>query len=148
LREAVDSGRAAEKFREIVAAQGGDAGVVDDVTILPRAPIERVLEAAADGYACQVEPRTIGEAIVSMGGGRSTVDDVIDHAAGMVVFVKPGDRIDKGQPLGSVAGRDETAVVDGMAALERAIRIGDEPPTPTPLISHRVTADGVTPFDY
>ncbi len=148
LREAVASGRAAEKFREMVAAQGGDAGVVDDPAILPQAPVERVLEAGADGYVCRVEPRTIGEAIVVMGGGRSAMDDVIDYAAGMVVSVKPGDRIEKGQPLASVAGRDEPTVSGGMTAVERAIHIGDEPPPPTPLISHRVTADGVTPLGH
>jgi pyrimidine-nucleoside phosphorylase len=147
LREAIDSGRAAEKFREIVDAQGGDPRVVDDPAILPGAPVERVLEADADGYVCHVEPRIIGEAIVAMGGGRSAMDDVIDYAAGMVVSAKLGDRIEKGQPLASVAGRDEPTVSAGLAALERAIRIGGERPTPTPLISHRITADGMTTFD-
>lgn len=147
LREAVRSGRAAEKFREIVEAQGGDPRVVDDPAILPRAPVERVFEASRDGYVCQVEPRAIGQAIVAMGGGRSAMDETVDYVAGMVISVKPGDLVEQGQPLARVAGRDPSTVEGGLMALDRALHIGGEPPSTTPLISHRITADGVAVFN-
>ncbi|MCZ6918012.1 MAG: thymidine phosphorylase [Gemmatimonadetes bacterium] len=148
LREAIGSGRAAEKFREMVDAQGGDPRVVDDPAILPRAPVEKILEANMDGYVRQVEPRIIGQAIVTMGGGRSAMDDAIDHAAGMVLSVKPGDVVEKGQPVARVAGRDVPTVERGLTALDRALRIGGERPSLTALISHRVTADGVAVVDH
>jgi pyrimidine-nucleoside phosphorylase len=144
LEDALRSGRAADKFRSVVAAQGGNPAVVDQPEILPQAAAVAVYSAPREGYVVRVEPRTIGRAIVAMGGGRRTMEDRIDPAVGFVIAIKPGEQVERGQPIASVyAGSDEGLAV-GVEALSRAIQVTDEPPSDVlPLISHRVTAAGV-----
>jgi pyrimidine-nucleoside phosphorylase len=144
LEDALESGKAAEKFRSVVAAQGGNPAVVDQPEILPQAAAVSVYSAPREGYVVRVEPRAIGRAIVAMGGGRRTMEDRIDPAVGFVIAVKPGDRVERGQPIASIYAGSEEQLALGAEALGRAILLADEPPSDTlPLISHRVTAAGV-----
>lgn len=144
LEQAIGSGRAAEKFRELVAAQGGNPAVVDDPGVLPQAPVARVYEAPGGGTVQRVEPRRIGEAVAAMGGARRHLEDDVDLSVGFVVTVKPGDRVVRGEPLASIYARDEQGAAAGQTALDEAIRIGDaDGPDVLPLISHRVTANSV-----
>lgn len=144
LEQGIASGRAADKLRQIVAAQGGNPAVVEDPAILPQAPLRRVYEAPTAGYVSRVEPRRIGKAIVAMGGGRRTMDDAIDPRVGFVITTKPGDRVERGEPVATVYGRDRETVEVGWTALVGALEIVDDRPSPAlPLISHRMTAAGV-----
>ena len=70
LEAAVASGEAAKRFGQIIAAQGGDARVMDDPDLLPHAARTETVIAERSGVIMGVEPRTIGRAIVAMGGGR------------------------------------------------------------------------------
>ncbi len=144
LRDGIQRGRAAEKFHQVVEAQGGDPRVVDRPDLLPRALVEQVFSAPVGGYVARIDPRVIGEAIVAMGGGRRVMSDEIDGTAGFVVSVAPGDRVAEGEGIASVFAADEEKAALGLAALERAMRVVPEKPTPgLPLISHRVTDGGV-----
>lgn len=141
---ALGSGAALEKFREIVQAQGGHPGVVDNpVAILPRAPIRERIEAARGGVVHRVEPRIIGRAIIDLGGGRTRVEDEVDPAVGIVLHVRPGSRVERGQPIATVHARDDDGRKAAEAALRQAIVLGEGVPQRRPLISHRVTARGV-----
>ncbi len=141
---ALMSGAALAKFREIVQAQGGHPGVVDDpVSILPRAPIRERVDAARSGIIERVEPRVIGRAITTLGGGRTKVDDAIDPAVGIVLKVRPGQRVERGQHLATIHARDAETLAAAEEALRRAIVIGETAPAVRPLVSHRVTAGGV-----
>lgn len=141
---ALSSGEALEKFRAIVQAQGGHPGVVDNpVALLPRAPIRARVDAARDGVVQRVEPRMIGRAITALGGGRTRVDDVIDPAVGIVLKVRPGQVVERGQLVATVHARDPETQAVAEEALRRAIVIGDAVPAARPLISHRVTSGGV-----
>ena len=142
VRRAVDSGAALEKLREVIAAQGGDARVVDQPTRLPSAPVTRILNATRSGVVTRIEPRAIGQAIVALGGGRRKAEDTIDPAVGFVVPIKPGMKVERGDELGTVHARTGQQAEEGLAALAAAIEIGDEAVT-TPLVSHRVSRDGV-----
>jgi pyrimidine-nucleoside phosphorylase len=144
LDAAISSGRALKKLRDIVAAQGGDVAVIDDPDRLPRAPVVEPYEATGDGYVETVEPRTIGQAVVAMGGGRSRMEDAVDPAVGFVIHVKPGDRVRDGEPLATIHARDDSGAAIGRAALDHAIAVGPEHVgVGLPLISHRVTVEGV-----
>lgn len=144
LEQAIGSGRAADTFRALVTAQGGNPAVVDDPGVLPQAPVVRVYEAPQAGTVQRVEPRRIGEAVATLGGARHEVDDDVDPAVGFVITAKPGDRVQRGAPLASIYARDERGAAAGQAALEDAIRIGDaDGPDALPLISHRVTGNSV-----
>ncbi len=141
---ALDSGEALEKFRSLVAAQGGDARVVDDPTgVLPQAPVQASVTATKAGIVQRVEPRVIGRAIIGLGGGRTKVDDVIDPSVGIVLHVKPGARVEVGQPLATIHARDEASRKTAAYALRQAISLGDKTPSSPSLISHRITARGV-----
>ncbi|MGH7516912.1 MAG: thymidine phosphorylase [Gemmatimonadales bacterium] len=142
LETSVRSGRALETFGRIIEAQGGNPAVVEDPGVLPQAGAVEVFSAPEEGLVERVEPRAIGEAIVAMGGGRRVVTDIVDPSVGFVVTVKPGDRVERGQPIASVFARDAEGIALGMDALRRAIVVG-EAAAPLPLVSHRITAAGV-----
>ncbi len=142
LRHAVDSGAALDRFRAVVEAQGGNPAVVDDPAALPQAPVARVWEATAAGIVSCIEPRRIGRAITTLGGGRLKVDDEVDPAVGFVITARPGDLVERGQPLATIHARTEAAADEAARALAEAIVIG-EPAAPLPLILSRITRGGV-----
>ena len=69
--------------------------------------------------------------------------DKIDPSVGFVITAKPGDRVSKGDALATVHARSESDLKLGESILQKAIRIGEERPNPLPLVSHRVTQNGV-----
>ena len=89
-----------------------------------------------------VDPRTIGHAIAWLGGGRTKADDEVDPAVGFVIPVKPGQKVTRGQLLGTVHARDEAGAHDGLDALRKAITLGGRA-KPWPLVSHRITRDEI-----
>ena len=138
------SGAALERFRRIVEAQGGDPRVADDpATVLPVGPVRAVYGAERDGIVQRVEPRVIGRAITALGGGRTKVEDSIDPAVGFLIHARPGQAVRTGDPLATILARDGAGEATARAALRRAFVLGEGAPAPRPLISHRVTREGV-----
>ena len=142
LDDAIASGAALERFARVIEAQGGNPRVVDDPAVLPQAPVERVWEAPRDGIVESVEPRTIGRALIALGGGRTEVTDDIDPAVGFVITARPGDRVTRGEPLATILARTAADADQAAVALGRAVRIGEQA-APLPLVSHRITSAGV-----
>jgi pyrimidine-nucleoside phosphorylase len=143
LEKSIASGSALRKFAQVIEAQGGNPAVVEDPSVLPQAAEVEVFRAPRDGVIAQVEPRRIGRAILELGGGRRTIEEEIDPSVGFVIPAKPGDRVRTGEPLASIFARDPNGIQIGLDALREAIVIGDTGRL-TPLITHRVTAGGVT----
>jgi pyrimidine-nucleoside phosphorylase len=143
MRDAINSGTALLKFEEIVAAQGGDTGVVRDPTRLPYAPHDETFVAKREGVVQTVDPRAIGYGVIALGGGRRNMEDRVDPSVGFVITAKPGNRVTKGQALATIHARSEEDLAVGRSILESAIVIGDSADPPLPLVSHRVTARGV-----
>jgi pyrimidine-nucleoside phosphorylase len=142
LDESITSGRAREKFGELIEAQGGNRAVLDDPAALPQADVIEIFTAPRDGVVTRVEPRRIGRAIIELGGGRQKVDDVVDPAVGFVITARPGDRVRSGEPIASIFARSDAAAARAAAALGDAIEIGEIGAAAT-LVSCRVTAAGV-----
>jgi len=147
MEVALSSGEALAQFRRIVEAQGGDPRVLDEPERLPQAAEVEVYRAGRDGVVAEVAPRPIGEGITALGGGRTRVEDRIDPAVGFVISARPGDLVRAGEPLATIFARDAAGVTAGRVALDRAIAIRDEAEPPLPLISHRVTELGATPYE-
>jgi pyrimidine-nucleoside phosphorylase len=143
MRASIESGRAAERFREIIAAQGGDPRVVDDVSLLPSAPVKNEYRATRDGVIQNVTPRVIGHGIVALGGGRRTMDDMVDPRVGFDIFVKPNGVVSAGDVLAIIHAADEAGAATGRAVLDEAIAIGETTVDVLPLVSHRITASAV-----
>jgi pyrimidine-nucleoside phosphorylase len=147
LEAALASGAAARKFQEVIDAQGGNPGVVDDPAVLPQAAECELFVAPRSGVVARVEPRPIGRGVTALGGGRATADAAIDPSVGFVIGAKVGDWVDGGEPLATIFARDRAGVNEGRAVLRRAIVVGDDAPPPRPLISHRVTGAGIERYD-
>jgi thymidine phosphorylase len=145
LRGAIEGGAALAKFRQIVEAQGGDVRAIDDPTRLPQAPSIGDLIADRTGVVHALPPRRIGHAIIALGGGRTTADDVVDPSVGIVFRVRLGDAVAVGQPLATVHAASPSSLADAIVLLRGVITLGDGPPPDgaLPWVSHRVTAAGV-----
>jgi pyrimidine-nucleoside phosphorylase len=145
MADAISSGRALIKLEEIIAAQGGDNGVVRDTGRLPRAAHTETFAAKREGVIQRVDPRAIGYGVIALGGGRRNMEDRIDPSVGFVITAKPGLRVGKNQSLATIHARSKEDLTLGRSVLEGAIVIGDSlvNPLPLPLLSHRVTARGV-----
>jgi pyrimidine-nucleoside phosphorylase len=133
LRDHLSSGRAREKFDEMVVAQGGD----------PNAPRQRaaesVVRAGQAGFVRTIETETLGMLIVDLGGGRKALGQKVDHSVGLQMLVRLGDPVEAGQPLVRIfaQGNDHEWAVPRIAA---AIALDAEPGPDLPLIAERVTA--------
>jgi pyrimidine-nucleoside phosphorylase len=99
LEAALADGSAFAKFTQLVAAQNGDVRVVQNTDLLPRAAYLQTVSAPRSGYLAEINAREIGLAAVELGAGRARKDDLIDHAVGLVVHHKVGDRVRRGEPL-------------------------------------------------
>jgi pyrimidine-nucleoside phosphorylase len=142
VRDALESGAALRKFREMVLRQGGDADVIDQPGHLPHARSLQHVAATASGYVTGLDAEAVGRAAVTLGAGRDRVDAAIDLAAGVTVVKKPGDAIQQGDPVLVLHYNDEQQLHDAMRLAESAIEIGATPPASSPLILGWVHAEG------
>jgi pyrimidine-nucleoside phosphorylase len=134
IAQAITSGSALAKFAEVVAAQGGDARQIEDPTRLPAAPVRRTIAAPRAGYVAAINAERIGLASVHLGAGRARKDDAIDHAVGLVLLAKIGDRLEARQPLIEVHARHEQDVAAIEASLLAAYQWSETPVTAPPLL--------------
>jgi len=138
LEHAVTSGAALDKFAEIVAAQGGDAHVVDEPERLPQARECVPLASPRAGTVQDVNAMEVALAALRLGAGRAKAEDRVDPAVGLSELVKIGDTVDAGQPLCFVHANDTAALAEARAMLAKAITIGDGPVTVPPLIDELI----------
>ncbi|MDF2740428.1 MAG: pyrimidine-nucleoside phosphorylase [Actinomycetia bacterium] len=136
-QRALESGDGLEKLRELVAAQGGDPRVADDLSILPQAPVETEVPAPRDGWLAAVDAEAVGRVAAALGAGRQRKDDDIDPAVAVELSAKLGDRVTSGQPIGRILARDEAAARSAADGLLAALRWSDHP-TPAPPLVHEV----------
>lgn len=136
---ALDDGRALEKMRTVIEAQGGNPAVLDDPAILPQADVQHVLEASRAGRIISMDTRAIGAAAVALGAGRATLGARIDPSAGFHLTVKPGDCVQRGQPIATIHARTSELAEQAAARLQAAIEIGEGDAAPLPLLGERIT---------
>jgi pyrimidine-nucleoside phosphorylase len=133
LEEALRSGKAWERFRALVAAQGGDVSYVDDPEKLPKARRIKAVPSPVSGYLQMIHAREVGETAVDLGAGRARKGDPIDHAVGIVIHHKVGDRVEKGEPLFTIHAQDDEKLNAARERLLAAYRWSEEPCPPLPL---------------
>lgn len=134
--EAVRSGAALEKFRQLIEAQGGDPRVIEDYSLMPQAKYKAEYIAEKSGYVRSVDPLTIGICSQHTGAGRQKKEDPIDPSAGVYLMKKTGDTVSKGDVLAVFMGDSEEKVGSALreAEFKKAFVIGDEEPEKEPLI--------------
>jgi pyrimidine-nucleoside phosphorylase len=134
----IASGQAREKFREIVALQGGDVGVVDDPHRLAHARQTIVVVSGADGYVAAIQCEQLGVASVVLGGGREKKEDKIDAAVGLEFHKRIGDSVKRGEPLCTLHYNSEARLAEARKLAETAYLIEPEKPKSLPPLIYRV----------
>ena len=130
---ALSDGRALERWRRMVAAQGGDADAP-----LPRAPLQDVLRAPRDGHVVRLDALAVGTAAWRLGAGRERKEDPVDPGAGLVLGAGLGERVTAGQPIATLHASTAERLADGRAALAGAVDIADSPAATEPLVLEKV----------
>jgi len=130
----ITSGKAKDKFREIIRLQGGDAGVVDAFERLPRAAHTFEVVSGEDGFVVGIECEQMGLASLALGGGRAKKEDAIDPAVGLTVHKRIGDTVRKGEALCALHYNDAARLADARRLVETAYRVGPEAPAAKPLV--------------
>ena len=134
VRHALSSGAALEKFRAVIAWQGGDTGVVDDYSRLPGASGRHRIAAERDGYVASLRADLVGRASMALGAGRQRVEDTIDYGAGVLIAKKPGERVRAGDTILELLYNDERGLETAAALAREAIGLSDDAPVLKPLI--------------
>ena len=134
----ISSGKALEKFLQMIELQGGDPEVIDDSRKLPQAQHTMQILSERSGYLASMQCEQIGTANVILGGGRERKEDSVDPAVGIVLHKKVGDRVARGEPLASIYYNAESRLQRARQMIEESCEISDAPPsTKRPLI-HRI----------
>jgi pyrimidine-nucleoside phosphorylase len=134
VMEALVSGAGLEKFRELVALQGGDPRVIDDYGLLPTATHRLTYRAPYAGYVHELHAERLGRATMLLGAGRNRVEDSIEPSAGGVLFVKRGQEVRAGDPIFELRYRQGTTLNAALEEVKNACRIEETPPSVPPLI--------------
>lgn len=139
LQKSLDSGAACERFARMAAELGGPADLVECAEKhLPAAPLIRPVFADRPGVVTSMDTRSVGVAIIELGGGRRRADDVIDHAVGLTDVCTIGEQVDGDHPLAFVHARDETGFDVAAGRLKSAISVSDKAPAPSPVVIRRI----------
>ena len=134
----IASGKALDKFREMVELQGGDVRTIDDPKKLPQAQHKMTVTCAKSGYLASLQCEQVGTACVILGGGRERKEDSVDPAVGIVLHKKVGDAVSTGDPLATIYYNDEGRGFRARQRLEESYQIADSPPYKKRPLIHRV----------
>lgn len=144
LENALSSGAGLRKLAEMIAAQGGDPRVVEDLSLLPQAAVKRVMRAETAGYLSAMDTTALGMAAQRMGAGRAKKSDMLDYSVGYVLHVRLGDEVTEDTPLATLYARNEAEAEEAEKAIRKALTIAREKPAVPPLWDAVVTAEGIT----
>jgi pyrimidine-nucleoside phosphorylase len=143
MREAIASGAGLDKLRQMIAAQGGNPAVCDDVSLLPRAAVIRQAVCGRAGWVQKMDTTALGLASQAMGAGRKTKEDQLDYSVGYILQVRIGDQVEADTPLCELHARTEEDAERAEEAVRAAVFFGEEPCERAKDFLALVTADGV-----
>ncbi|MBX9719758.1 MAG: thymidine phosphorylase [Candidatus Obscuribacterales bacterium] len=124
LEEIISSGKALEKFRELIKRQGGNAAVIEDYTLMPQAKIKHEVKMTDDGekWISKLNGKTVAEACKLMGAGRSKKEDPINLAVGVVLNGKVGSKFKKGDTIATIYGDTDDQIKLAEEKIRQAIQ--------------------------
>lgn len=132
--KALESGAALKKLAEFIEGQGGDPRVIEDHRLFPQPSCFAGVHAEADGYVSGIKARAIGLASQHSGAGRATKEDSIDLSAGIMLYKKVGDAVQKGDLLATIFGNDQNRVDKGAQEAAAAFQIQADKPEESALV--------------
>ena len=129
VRESIQSGKALDKFKQFVAAQGGDTKYIDHPELFEQADIIEEIRSEQDGFVGSIDAQEMGICSLILGGGRETKESVIDPTVGLVFSKKVADPVKKGDVLATIYGNDEEKVKQAVLHFKENYHIIEEKPT-------------------
>jgi pyrimidine-nucleoside phosphorylase len=134
----ITSGKAFDRFRQMVELQGGDVASIDDPSRLPEAKHRVEVPSRQTGYVASIMCEQVGTACVILGGGRERKEDSVDPSVGIVVHKKIGDEVSAGESLCTIHCHSDAQAARAKAMLEESYQIAAAPPQELPTLIHRV----------
>ena len=122
----INSGLALSKLREFITESGGNGDLVDDYSILPTAKNKMEIFSNKEGYVSKIKAEEVGKAAMIIGAGRATKEDEVDHAVGLKILKKVGDKIEKGEKIAEIYYNDAKNVEDSKNMILDAYVLQDE----------------------
>lgn len=139
LQASLDNGRATEIFAQMVATLGGPADLVEKPdAYLEKAPVVVPVYAEQAGYLATMDTRSVGNAVVELGGGRRRVEDRIDPAVGLTEVAHLGQQLGPDAPIAWVHARDDKSADAACARIRAAITVSDAPVETGSVILQRI----------
>ena len=138
LEAALESGAALQKFREMVIAQGGDARIIDDYSLMPQAPVKLDVCADASGYVETIDADAIGRMVLLLGGGRRQVTDSINYGVGISNLIKLGTGVKPGDRLMTIHAASEAEGKALISSARDAVTLVENKPSERTLIFERL----------
>jgi len=136
--ELIASGKALEKFRQMIELQGGDPRVVDAPELLPHTEHTMQVASSQSGYLASMQCEQIGTACVILGGGRERKEDSVDPAVGIVLHKKVGDQISARDPIATIHYNSRDRAEQARRLIEISCHIEDAPPASKRPLIHKV----------
>lgn len=134
LKENIENGKALEKLKEFIEAQGGDSSYVDDVSKFPQAKYVIEVKSNKSGYINKINAENLGLIAMELGAGRATKESIIDLAVGIKLLKKRGDKVEKEDVLGYIYANDLEKANKAKEDLLENIEIKNEKGKEIPLI--------------
>ena len=140
--EIIASGKAFERFRQMVELQGGDISVIDDPTRLPSTDHRVEVPSPEEGFVTAIACEQVGTACVILGGGRERKEDSVDPAVGIVVHKKLGDKVSARESLCTIHCHSDAQAAPARALLQESYQIAAAAPAHKPSLVHRAIYKG------
>ncbi len=142
-RGAIKSGNAYNKFLQMVKRQGGKVEYIEDPSKYPESKYVKELKSKNEGDIVNIDALEVGLICITLGAGRTKVDDVIDPKAGIVFHKKVGDSVEKGDTIATIYCDNIEKLDQSIKRLEKAILIATEPSTPPKLVHAFIDEKGI-----
>jgi pyrimidine-nucleoside phosphorylase len=138
----ISSGKALERFLQMVELQGGDPRSIEDTKLLPQARHSVQVLSPRSGRIASLQCEQVGTACVILGGGRERKEDSVDPAVGITLHKKVGDAVAAGEPLATIHYNHEALAARAKQLIEASTAITDTAPAKRPLI-HRIIGEHI-----
>jgi len=139
LQNALDSGKALDCFRDVVALQGGNPDVCHDLSLLPGAKEHIPIQSERSGYVHAIDAQEVGNCALLLGAGRLAKEDTVDPGVGVWMRRRLGDRVAAGDVLAEFYVNHRTHLTEAIRRFKAAIAIADQPGPELVLIKELMT---------
>ncbi len=134
---ALESGKALNKFKEWIAYQGGNSDVVDDISLFPKSKYSYDIKAKQSGYISKINTEAIGLVASILGAGRQKKDDVIDYTAGLILHKQTGDYVSTGETLATFY-TNKSDCINAIRCFYSAIFFNEQKPEIVPIVIKKI----------